>query len=179
MLKYEHLLGRPFDWTTNHCYQLQRDFYRDNFDIHLRSYACPHEWWKYGLSLFMNLYPREGFEPVEGGIREYRAGDLILMAYDAPVANHMGVLLDNGQMLHHMVGTFSATVPYANGGFWRSKTVGVIRHPGVTYTAKPATLDLRSLMNGPSKQKLDAAFPDGRDDELAAGLDGAGWVRLE
>jgi hypothetical protein len=146
MLKYEHLEGRQFSWTEAHCYTLVRDFYRDNFQIELSDYACPHEWWNRGLDLYSQLYYREGFRSLDCHPRDYLPGDLIMMSYDSPVANHLGVLLDNGRMLHHMVGGLSKTDPYSGGGFWRSRTVGVLRHQSVAYKPVVQKVDMWRLL---------------------------------
>lgn len=176
MLKYEHLLGRDFNWTRDHCYELVRHFYRDNFGIELRDYACPHEWWNQGLDLYGQLYPREGFIALDCHPRDYKPGDLILMSYDAPVANHLGVLLDNGKMLHHMVGSLSSADPYSGGGFWKSRTVGVLRHRDVNYEPKTEVLDLWSLLPNHVRTTLDDHFPDRDAEELSSGFDGARGV---
>lgn len=160
MLKYEHLLGREFNWNGRHCWQLMRDFYADNFGLALRDYACPHEWWNHGMDLYGQLYHREGFIPLDCHPREYKPGDLIMMAYDAPVANHLGVLLDNGKMLHHMVGSLSAADPYAGGGFWKSKTVGVLRHRDVNYNPTIEKVDLWSLLPDHVRVPLDQQLSD-------------------
>ncbi|MCE9931945.1 MAG: C40 family peptidase, partial [Enterobacterales bacterium] len=41
-------------------------------------------------------------------------------------ANHAGILLDDGMLLHHMYGMLSQRVPY--GGYWKDRTVKIVRH---------------------------------------------------
>ncbi|CAI1581557.1 Uncharacterised protein [Serratia marcescens] len=48
------------------------------------------------------------------------------MQVSAPVANHAGILLADGLLLHHMYGMLSQRVPY--GGYWKERTVKVLRH---------------------------------------------------
>lgn len=43
MMKYQRLLGRPFEHGSRDCYGLVRDFYLDVFDIELTNYAHPDE----------------------------------------------------------------------------------------------------------------------------------------
>lgn len=160
MLKHEHLLGREFDWYNAHCYTLMRDFYRDNFEVELPDVACPKEWWLHGLDLYGQLYHYAGFVPVDCHPRDYRPGDLILMAYQSPVANHLGVLLDNGKMLHHMVGGLSSADPYSAGGFWKSQTVGVLRHRDVNYQPPVTKLDMWSLLPDHVREPLDQQLAD-------------------
>ena len=40
--------------------------------------------------------------------------------------NHAGILLADGLLLHHMYGMLSQRVPY--GGYWKERTVKVLRH---------------------------------------------------
>lgn len=170
MLEYQHLLGRPFSWTKDHCWKMIRDFYWDNFQIKLRDYACPHEWWTRGMDLYGQLYHREGFRVLDCHPREYRPGDVIMMAYQSPVANHLGVLLDNGKMLHHMVGSLSSEDPYSGGGFWKSLTVGVLRHKDVDYQPTVEKLDLWSVLNPDVRTDLDQQLSNLHPGELPDGL---------
>jgi cell wall-associated NlpC family hydrolase len=53
-------------------------------------------------------------------------GDVAIMQVSAPVANHVGILLADGLLLHHMYGMLSQWVPY--GGYWKERTVKVLCH---------------------------------------------------
>lgn len=160
MLKYEHLVGKPFSWTDQHCYTLMREFFFDNFGVELLDVACPHEWWNQGLDLYGQLYHQVGFSVLDCHPRDYKPGDLIMMAYQSPVANHLGVLLDNGKMLHHMVGGLSTVDPYSGGGFWKSLTVGVLRHRDVNYQPTIEKVDLWSLLPDHVRVPLDQQLAD-------------------
>ena len=48
-LRYEHLIGIEYKHGSNDCYGLIRRFYKDNFDLNLRNYARPHDWWNTDL----------------------------------------------------------------------------------------------------------------------------------
>lgn len=142
MPAYDHLLGLTFDEKDQNCYTTVRSFYRDIFSIELRDYANPHRWWDHGENLFMDNFRAEGFDLLHCAPREYRFGDLLLMAISSPVGNHMGVLVENNRFLHHLVGQRSCIHPY--GGLFRNTTVAVLRHPEVKITE--ATLDFVHLL---------------------------------
>jgi hypothetical protein len=80
-----------------------------------------------------------------------------MLAHDSSVANHVGVLLDNGRMLHHMMGSTSTDDPYSSGGYWRSKTVGLLRHREVVALPAPPNTDLWSLLPDHVRAKLQPA----------------------
>ena len=153
-LKYEQLIGRNFDWYSANCYTLVRDFYRDNFAIELTDYACPTDWWRHGMSLYNDFYFDEGFRAIDCNPRDYLPGDVIMMAEQSKVANHLGVLLDDGYILHHLPGGLSKTDPYLAGGFWRSKTLGVVRHKDVTYKKVAGQGDLMELLPAHVRARL-------------------------
>lgn len=129
MLQHAHLEGLAFDMDHQNCYTLLRSFFKDNYGIELTDYACPTNWWNYEMDLYSKLAQEEGFDIVHEHPRDWRPGDVIIMAVQAAVGNHCAVLLDNGRILHHVVGQLSAVTPY--GGMWRNTTVAVYRHRGI------------------------------------------------
>jgi cell wall-associated NlpC family hydrolase len=68
-LRYEHLIGIEYKHGSNDCYGLIRRFYKDNFDLNLRNYARPHDWWNTDLSLYQLNYHKEGFRPLDAHLR--------------------------------------------------------------------------------------------------------------
>lgn len=118
-----------FDWERANCYSLVRDFYRKTYEIELADYACPHQWWDHGLDLYRILAPQEGFHLVSDHPASWEPGDVIVMAIQSTVGNHVGVLLPTGKILHHLVGCLSRTTQY--NGLFRNTTVAVYRHPQV------------------------------------------------
>lgn len=125
-LKYDHLEGLEFDMEKQNCFTIIRQFYKDNFDIELSDYACPTNWWNGELDLYMRLAPAEGFTAIHTPPREWKGGDIIIMAIGSSTGNHSAVVLDNGNILHHLVGQRSAVTPY--GGMFRNTTVATFRH---------------------------------------------------
>lgn len=125
-MKYQHLLGRPFEHGRFDCYQLIRDFYRDNFGIHLTNYARPDDWWAHGFSLYQTLFSREGFEVLEAHPNDWLPGDLFMISVRSKTPCHAGIYVGNNLMLHHFFGRFSETVLYRGG--WRNRTNYMLRH---------------------------------------------------
>lgn len=164
-LVWQHLCGREYDEHSANCSHVVRDFYTENYNIAIPHYACPHLWWQQGLDIFGKFYFQAGFDSLDIHPREHQPGDVILLSHDSSVANHLGVLLDNGRMLHHMFNSFSKDDPYASGGFWRSKTVGVLRHRQVRDLPPPPTTDLWSLLPDHVRTQLpDSSIPVGTPD---------------
>jgi hypothetical protein len=158
MLKYDHLLGRPFKHGSKDCYGLIRDFYLDNFGIPLRNYARPDDHWDNGLNLYMELFHAEGFRPLDCLPMFWRPGDALLMAIRSSVANHAAVIVEDGLILHHLYGGLSRAEPYR--GFFRDTTVAVLRHKDVTYEPEEKTLDLLESLPDALRRKLADFLPD-------------------
>lgn len=170
MLKYSHLEGLTFDQEKQHCYTILRSFFFDNFGIELTDYACPTNWWKADLDLYSKLAPSEGFYPVDDHPRDWRPGDVILMAIEASTGNHVAVLLDNGRILHHLVGQRSCVTSY--GGMFRNTTVGVYRHKDVPVVPPAEELvNVRDLLPPHARHRLEErlALEGAGGDENASG----------
>jgi cell wall-associated NlpC family hydrolase len=159
-MKYEHLIGRPFIHGSMDCYGLIRDFYKDNYDIELTNYARPDNWWDQGLNLYVDNYLAEGFEIFNGLPKDYLPGDAFLMALRSPVANHAGVLLDDGRILHHLYGSLSTADSFRP--LYRDTMVAVLRHPMVAEIEqqKVTTVDLTEIMPDAIRARLTQRLPD-------------------
>jgi hypothetical protein len=153
MLKYDHLLHLPFSYKNQNCYHLIRGFYADNFDIHLPNYAGPKEFWDHGLNLYMDRYRRCGFYLLDCHPSEYQPGDVILCAIKSEVANHVGVFVENGQVLHHLWGRLSTVESYRD--LLRNNTLAVLRHKDVSLKKTETTANLLDLVSPNVKRKLD------------------------
>ena len=118
------LVGRQFAHGITDCYALVRDFYARELGIRLSQYGREDDWWEKGQDLYsLERLRAEGFNLFDG---EPRRGDMVLMQIRSPVPNHAGVLLGDGQMLHHLHGRLSDVVPY--GGMWAERTRYIVRH---------------------------------------------------
>ena len=118
------LVGRAFVLGHTDCWGLVMSYFRQTHGIVLNDYRVDYLWWESGRE---NLYLDNWYEC---GFREFsgppQSGDMVIMQVSAPVANHAGILLDDGMLLHHMYGMLSQRVPY--GGYWKDRTVKIVRH---------------------------------------------------
>lgn len=118
------LVGRAFVLGHTDCWGLVMSYFRQTHGIVLNDYRVDYLWWESGRE---NLYLDKWYEC---GFREFsgrpQSGDMVIMQVSAPVANHAGILLDDGMLLHHMYSMLSQRVPY--GGYWKDRTVKIVRH---------------------------------------------------
>ena len=163
---YQHLIGRPFKYGTTDCYDLLRCFYRDVFEIELPNFARPNDFWNQGIDLYSRLYHKAGFRPIDVHPSEYQFGDVFLMAVRSPVSNHVGVLVENGELLHHLWGQRSSLTPYR--GIWRNTTTGVFRHKDVKLPEAVQTQNIMDFLPANIRRKIDAALenPEGIEREI-------------
>lgn len=155
-LKIDHLLGRQFIYGRQDCYALMREFYQDNFGIEMRDYACPDSWHDDGaLNLMAENIEDEGFKVVpDFNLRDFRVGDLLLMAMFTPVGSHMAVYIGDGQVLHHMLGRLSEVTPLRGEAI--NTLIGVYRHPKVQADlGEPPPADIREFMSPMARARLE------------------------
>ncbi|MFP3432090.1 C40 family peptidase [Paraburkholderia sp. SIMBA_061] len=119
------LIGRSFAHGVLDCYTLVRDWYRVERGIVLRDFTRSDNWWNEGADLYMENYGAAGFRRLVDG-DPLEAGDVILMQIRADVANHAGIYIGNGLMLHHRYGRLSNREVY--GGYWLENTRAVLRY---------------------------------------------------
>lgn len=155
MIIYEHLCGVEFDLMERNCYHSLREIYKDNWNIDLTDYPCPVDYCERRMDLYAQIASSEGFTPVLCHPRDYRPGDVFLMAIDSTVGNHVGVLLDDGQMFHHLLGQLSGVTTW--GGMFRNTTIGVYRHKDVPLEpAFEEQVDFRTLLPPSIRLRLEA-----------------------
>lgn len=151
-LKYDHLLGHQFLLGTRDCYSLLKDFYADNFGIELPNYARPADFWKHGINLYWENYSKNGFYPLDCHPSEYQPGDVVLMAMRSTIANHAAVLVENGQIIHHLQGRMSEKTGYI--GVFRNTTVGVFRHKDVVVETVQQTANIEDYLSPRVLEKI-------------------------
>jgi cell wall-associated NlpC family hydrolase len=139
MLKYEHLLGIPFVHGSDDCYGIVRRFYADNFGIELTDYARPDMWWLSDMNLYMKYFRDEGFEVVNEPPHLARPADVFLLAIQSQDANHAGIYLGNGEILHHYRGRLSEVVKMKT--MWRNPCA-IVRHKDVVLPRETGTVDI-------------------------------------
>lgn len=170
MLQYQHLLGLEFDIERQNCWTIVRQFYRANWDIQLPDYPCPTDWWAKGLDLYASLAAQTGFDIIHDHPRDWKAGDVIVMAIQSSTGNHAAVVLDNGNILHHLVGQRSVVTSY--GGLFRNSTVGVYRYRDLPKTSTVHTVQFRELDLPPHVRRRVEAIEEARSptaEEVGAG----------
>lgn len=119
------LVGRPFAHGVLDCYALIRDWYARAMDVSLPDFDRRDGWWNAGQDLYMQHFGEAGFRRLTDD-ELLEPGDVVLMQVRAPVANHAGVYLGDGVLLHHRHGRLSTRDVY--GGYWLEKTVARLRH---------------------------------------------------
>lgn len=151
-VKYDHLVGLQFNFGVQDCYTLLQQFYKDNYDLTFPNYARPSEFWKFDFDLYRERYLRHGFYPLDCHPSEYQVGDVFLMAVQSKIGNHVGILVDEGKMLHHLWGKLSSADPYRD--IWRNTTVGVFRNTAVTVEKSYSTTNIQDYLSPTMKRKL-------------------------
>ncbi len=95
-------LGRPYRHGVTDCLTLIRDWYARERGVEVPPIAYDYRWDASApeLDLYVSWRRRLGWRQVEPAAAE--PGDLVLLAMaGARVANHGGVLLEGGLLLHH------------------------------------------------------------------------------
>ena len=129
-LKYEHLLGKPHVWGSTDCLSLFRDFYAENFGIHITNYARPSNWSSEKIDLMRLCYEREGFNMIsDWKLKDLRPADVLCMAIGERNANHFALYLGDDRLIHHLYGRFSSEEVFRD--FYRNTTCYLLRHPDV------------------------------------------------
>lgn len=120
------LVGRQFFFGILDCYTLIKDWYERERGIILPEFERRDNFWKDGTDLYAQ-YAQVGFVEVTDGTLE--VGDVIMMQIRAPIANHAGIYLGEGLILHHMMGQLSSRDPYAR-SYYHKMTRKVVRYVG-------------------------------------------------
>ena len=119
------LYGRNFAHGVFDCYGFVQDYYREEHGIILPDFFRMPEWWNKGETLLLedNL-TKAGF--VEVPVEKMKLYDGIIMQLNSPTPNHVGVLVEDNIIGHHVTNRLSSKDVY--GHFWRTHTTKVVRH---------------------------------------------------
>lgn len=119
------LAGLPWVWGAADCWTLVRNWYKQQ-GVELPDFerpATPEEF--EANPMFDSCWQEAGFFEVSA--KEARFGDSVLMNLRGKSLNHIGVIVEDGLILHHVRGCLSGREPLNE---WLSKSIGkVIRHP--------------------------------------------------
>lgn len=97
------LLGRIYRYGVTDCFALVRDGLAELFDVRIRNRARRWGFWLGdGEPVFESGLAAEGFEVVGDSLGCARPGDVVLFRVRSRVANHAALVLEGGQMLHHV-----------------------------------------------------------------------------
>ena len=118
------LYGRHFAHGIFDCYSFVRDAYLKFKGFQLPDYARIPEWWEAGQNLIVENFEAAGFVEVE--CNQLQIWDGLLMRVGSGVVNHVGILVDDNMLGHHMTGRLSSKDVYSD--FYRSRTLKVVRH---------------------------------------------------
>lgn len=149
---YENLAGKAFIFGEQDCLSLFRQFYLQNFDIHIRNYSRPSDWSSDELDLMRLCYEREGFEMItKWKASELRPGDVLCMAIGEGNPNHFSIFVGDNKLVHHLYGRRSSVEPYHE--FWQHKTCYLLRHPDVPdFRPTYPDVTIRSLLDARNSQ---------------------------
>ena len=135
-IKYEHLMGAPFIFGTNDCYELGRKVFAENTPIQLPPYARPNDFWLGVEDLYLNNFQREGFVQIDVPLNELQPLDVFLIAMpdnrqtsSRTITNHCAIYVGGNKVIHHYLNRASECVTYK--GWVRQFTTHVIRHRDV------------------------------------------------
>ena len=130
MLKYNHLLGKQFDLGVQDCFQMCRDFFKDNFDIDIPDISRPHDWKADDLDLIGDFYHLTGFEKIDSE-EEWppHPADVLVVTLGGSTPNHLAIYVDNNEIIDHRTNRLSTKETLRP--VWRRYTSYILRHPNV------------------------------------------------
>lgn len=128
-LVYENLLGKQHVSGKSDWLSMVRGFYNTNFGLEFKNYGVPEDSWITGMDIMRYVVTSEGFNPIDVHPIDMLPGDMLLMARNSLVANHIGILVENYQFIHHPFQGLSRLESYDSE--WRYLTLGVFRNSKV------------------------------------------------
>lgn len=119
------LLGREWCWGVQDCWTLARDWYGEH-GATLQDWPRPltPELFE-SAPTFDACWREAGFYELSDN-HPLQFGDFLLLSIGAPGLNHCGVIVDDGQILHHIRGRLSSRELY--GGWLQKQTGRRLRH---------------------------------------------------
>jgi proteasome lid subunit RPN8/RPN11 len=119
-------VGRPYVFGTFDCYSLMADYYEREFGIHLERFTHLRisEWWRKGYDILGENWESQGFVTVTDGT--FQQGDVLGIAMDSQVMNHVALYVTDDIILHHLVNRLSRRETF--GPYWLSRVKLHLRH---------------------------------------------------
>lgn len=115
---------RPFIHGVYDCFALGRSYFKQAKDVYIKPWAYERNWEKSSADFIREHFADVGFKEIRK--EEAKAGDVLLMAIKSGERpNHIGIILPNNLLLHHLVNRISGRTPL---GAWSRYAVGALRY---------------------------------------------------
>lgn len=102
---------RKFIWGVFTCYQLYRDWWRQERGIIFPTWPMIPDFAKEGMNIFHDYRTKVGLTDVgKVSISDLQVGDMLLGKVRGSFPNHCGIFVGNDLMLHHAPTSVSGTV---------------------------------------------------------------------
>ena len=118
------LYGREFVHGVSDCYAFVRDAYLQLCGLHLPDFDRVPLWWEKGYDLITENLLKAGFVVVP--LNTLRINDGLVMRMGSGVPNHVGILVEDNTLGHHLPHRLSSKDVY--GSWLRNTTVYAVRH---------------------------------------------------
>ena len=127
---YKHLLGRKYVDGKQDCYGLVMGYLKDVHSLPLKNFARPTQFWaNRDFDLINNMLGHDGWQSMGLNTRNLQIGDVLIFAIHSTMANHLGVYVGNGMMIHHLYQRLSNHEAITQS--WTSRLLMIVRHPDV------------------------------------------------
>lgn len=104
------LMEREFIHSTQDCFAFMADWMYKEYKVDIPTIPREYDWFLKGENYFDNQYQEWEFEDVtnEKRIR----GDVVFYRIRSDVVNHIGVMVDENTVVHHLFGRLPVKEPY-------------------------------------------------------------------
>lgn len=94
------LEGRPFIWGTYDCFSIVRDYFWQNFNIHISDYDRDETFNGSNKSIILDNFEKEDFHSV-GDLSCFKKHDVLLYTSRQFYPHHFSIFLGNSRVLEH------------------------------------------------------------------------------
>lgn len=126
-------IGRQFNYKTNNCYTIIKDFYKNELNINIEANIpeLNEDWYKNNPNLILDEFNKSTqFKSISNWQQNIKKYDIIFFNYlnidNSP--HHLGMYIDDGIFLHLPRRQYSKMEIFDN--FFQSKVFDVIRYVG-------------------------------------------------
>jgi proteasome lid subunit RPN8/RPN11 len=142
---------RQFIWGIFHCYQLYRDWWKQERGVVLPTWAYPADFIEKGVSPFLDRCEECGHRNLgKIDISDLQIGDMLIGRLYGSHPNHCGVYVGEDMLLHHPAGGASGKVELLR---WWPRIEAVLRYePANTSSVRRSGKAVRKKTPGGRKQ---------------------------